>query len=271
MNLLHISDLHFNSGSYSVEPHKIEEGLINLINRNKQDDKEFYLLVSGDITTAGKNDGFNEAKIFFENIIKKTNIKKENFLVCPGNHDISAESFKEFDKFSYGIRQDYKFTFEENNSNLLIDNEKCFLSINTSYHLDHKFGKIDIEQLSRLLKENEEVIGSAKIKIIFFHHHLLNILDDDNSATKNAYNFFHMINKYKFNFIFHGHQHARQLFDINNIKINSISALLDNRASSNLVALYELNDTEITSKEEYVYLKDEMNEDGTRGSYKKVC
>jgi len=92
------------------------------------------------------------------------------------------------------------------------------------------------------------------MKIIFFHHHLLNILDDDNSAIKNAYNFFNLIDKYKFNFIFHGHQHARQLFNINNIKINSISALLDNRASSNLVALYELNNMEITSKEEYVYL-----------------
>ncbi len=270
MNLLHISDLHFNSGSYSVEPHKIEEGLINLINHNKQSDKEFYLLVSGDITTVGKSDGFNEAKTFFENIIKKTNIKKENFLVCPGNHDISTESFKEFDKFSYGIRQDDKFTFEKNNSNLFIDNEKCFLSINTSYHLDHKFGKIDIEQLSQLLKKHEKVIGSAKIKIIFFHHHLLNILDNDNSAIKNAYQFFHMINKYKFNFIFHGHQHARQLFDINNIKINTISALLDNRASSNLVACYEFKENNIIKKEEYVYLKDEINENGTSGSYKKI-
>jgi len=54
MNLLHISDLHFNSGSYGVEPYKIEKGLINLINCNKQDNKEFYILVSGDITTVGK-------------------------------------------------------------------------------------------------------------------------------------------------------------------------------------------------------------------------
>lgn len=271
MKVLHISDLHFNSGSYHVEPYKIEKGLINLIKSKRDEEDGFYLIVSGDITTAGTTDGFSEAKSFFENILNETNIKKENFLVCPGNHDIANDSFEAFDSFSYGIRHDNVFTFKKNHSNIFFHDKNCFISINTSYHLDYKFGKIDISQLSKLLKENAQEINNSKIKIILFHHHLLNILDDDNSAIKNSYNFFHMINRFKFDFIFHGHQHARQLFDINNTKINSISALLDNRASSNLIAYYELEESSINIKEEYVYLKDEINEDGTRGSYKKIC
>ena len=275
MKFLHISDLHFDSGSYNVEPHKIRQGLIDLINNKKKSNEALYLLVSGDITTKGKRSGFKEAEIFFENILKTTEIKKEHFIVCPGNHDItedtSHKSFIEFDTFSYTIRQDNQFTFQSNSSNIFIDNEICFLSINTSYHLKHKFGKIDIYHLSQLLQSKKEEIRNAKIRIILFHHHLLNIQDDDDSAIKNAYNFFYLINKYNFSFIFHGHQHARQLFDINSIKINSISALLDRRTASNLIAYYEIEENKILTKEEYTYLKDEVNEDGTRGSYKKIC
>jgi len=118
MKVLHISDLHFNSGSYNVEPYRIEKGLINLIKSKKDEEDGFYLIVSGDITTAGTADGFSEAKSFFENILKETNIKKENFLICPGNHDIANNSFETFDSFSYGIRRDNVFTFKENHSNI---------------------------------------------------------------------------------------------------------------------------------------------------------
>jgi len=270
MKILHISDLHFNSGSYSEKPYKIQKSLVKLID-SKKNDENFYILVSGDITTAGNEGGFREAATFFKKILEETNISKEKFIVCPGNHDISSESFKKFDTFSYGIRRDKQMTFNEKSSNIFIENEICFLSINTSYHLDHTFGKIDIKQLSSILQEHKESIENCRTRIIIFHHHLLNILDDDNSAIKNSYNFFHLINQYNFSFIFHGHQHARQLFDINNIKINSISALLDTRAASNLIAYYEIGDNEVLLKEEYTYIKDEVNEDGTRGSYKKIC
>lgn len=231
----------------------------------------FYLLVSGDISFKGNKEGFSDAKLFFENIIKKAKLKKKNFLVCPGNHDISSGSFSNFSKFSYALRKDNKFSFKEENSSIYFNNDKCFLAINTSYHLEHKFGKIDIDGLANLLKKNKQRIKESNTKIIFLHHHILNILDDDNSAIKNAYNFFYMIEKHGFKFIFHGHQHARQLFDINNIKINSISSLLEARTESNLVALYNITNEKIDKKDEFVFLKDEIKENGKRGRYKKVC
>ena len=269
MQLLHISDPHFSSNSYNIEPYKIQEGLIELISDKVEDYDDFYLLITGDITFQGKQKGFEEAIIFFENIIKKTELKNTNVLACPGNHDISHDGL--FDTFSYAIRKDRKFMFKDNSCNIVFDNNHCFLAINSSYHLDYKFGRIDMHSLSQLLEENKEKIQNADTKIIFFHHHILNILDDDDSAIKNAYNFFHMIEQHNFDFLFHGHQHARQLFDINQIKINSISSLLEKRTTSNLVAFYKINNNLIEEKEEYVFMKDEMKENGQRGRYKKIC
>lgn len=272
MQLLHISDLHFSSGSYNIEPHKVVDGLIELIQNKVSEYENFYLLVTGDITFKGQESGFQEATSFFEKILKSTRSIKNNFLVCPGNHDISNDKkFDAFDVFSYSIRLDNTFTFKDNYCNIFFDNDYCFLAINTAYHLIPEYGKIDLQSLATLLEENKDKIKISKTRIVFFHHHILNILDDDNSSIKNSYNFFHMIEQYGFHFIFHGHQHAKQLFDINQIKINSISSLLEKRTASNLVAFYKIDNNTIQEKEEYIFMKDEIKENGERGRYKKLC
>ena len=80
-----------------------------------------------------------------------------------------------------------------------------------------------------------------------------------------------MLKQYNFNFLFHGHQHSRQLFKINNIQVNSTSSLLETRTNSNLIAYYEIRDVDDFVKEEYTFLKDETNSDGRQGSYRKIC
>ncbi|MDN5091061.1 metallophosphoesterase family protein [Aliarcobacter butzleri] len=275
MHLLHISDPHFSTEKYAVKAHNTLDGLIELI-KNIKKNKNLYILITGDITFKGKSIGFKEAKNFFKKLIEKTNLDRKRILICPGNHDISDDNniknFEGFNIFAYGLRRDniFKFTMDRTN-NIYFKDGNCFLSINSSYELNYKYGKIDISNLASLLKKKKDEISDSKMRIIFCHHHLLNLEDKDDSAIKNAYQFFELIKQYNFHFLFHGHQHAKQVLKINDIYINSVSSLLETRSVSNLIALYKIKKIDKFKRREYTYFKDETNKIGKRGRYRRLC
>lgn len=271
MHLLHISDPHFSAEEYNVEPYKAIEGLIELINK-KNEKKDFFILLTGDITSKGNKKGFELATNFFSNLFEKVGINPKNFIVCPGNHDYNEEEFEDFNAFTNNIRKDNVWEFNTSNSNrIYIKDNICFLSINTAHHFEHKHGKIDISNLENLLRSKYEEIEKTKIRIILCHHHILNLFEKDASAIKNSYQLFQLIKEYNFNFLFHGHQHAKQLFNINDIQVNSVSSLLETRTVSNLIAYYEIKDINNFIKEEYTFFNDETNSRGRQGSYRRLC
>lgn len=271
MHLLHISDPHFSTEEHQVEPYKILDGLTELINEKKEKE-DLFIVVTGDITYKGKEEGFKEAGTFFKQLFKDTSINPENFIVCPGNHDYNEkEQFDKFNIFTYTVRKDGEFSFDTSNSNrIYIKDDVCFLSINTAYHIERKYGKIDIDNLIKLLKSKSQEIEESRSRIILCHHHILNLLDKDDSAIKNSYQLFELLKQYNFHFLFHGHQHAKQLFNINDIHVNSISSLLETRTVSNLIAYYEIDDKNNFRKEEYMFFKDETNSQGSQGRYRKL-
>lgn len=274
MKLLHLSDPHFGLDSYFVQPHIVKRELIRFIQDQMAGlPSEFYLMITGDIVFKGNNTSFDMAKAFFTDIITQTNILRENILVCPGNHDICNCSLNDFSIFSYSMRRDNKFSFEKNTSEIFFKGDICFLGINTVYSLEYKYGKVDLASLDDVLTQHKDTINQSKMRVVFFHHHILNMLDQDDSAIKNAYQLFHMLALHKFNFVFHGHQHAKQLFNINEINVHSISSLLDKNAKSNLISLYSINTTtgKLLNRDEFSFSQDEINSDGTRGRYKKSC
>ena len=272
MHLLHISDPHFTAEKYNVEPHKALEGLVELINK-KSEGEDLFVLLTGDITSKGNKKGFEKATDFFKSLFERLKINSKNFIVCPGNHDCNTEKhFGDFNTFSYSIREDHQLEFDITNSNrIYIKDDICFLSINTAYQLEKNFGKVNIDNLHDLLIKKSDGINRAKIRIVLCHHHILNLHDKDSSAIKNSYQLFELLKQYNFNFLFHGHQHSRQLFKINNIEVNSTSSLLETRTNSNLIAYYEIRDVDNFVKEEYTFLKDETNSNGRQGSYRKLC
>lgn len=272
MKILHISDTHFSTKEYQVEPRKISNGLIELINE-KEIGEDFFIVVTGDITFKGELKGFTEAGNFFNDLFVGTAINTKNFIVCPGNHDYDIDKeFTNFNTFVYGVRKDHQFDFNTSNPNkIYIKEDFCFLSINTAHHLEHTHGKVDIYNLAVLLEKEKSNIENSKYRIVIFHHNILNLLDTDNSAIKNSYQLFELLKQYNFHFLFHGHQHAKQLFNINGIHVNSISSLLETRTVSNLVAYYEIKDKDDFIKEEYTFLKDETNLQGKQGRYRKLC
>ena len=266
MKLLHISDPHFHSDSLSIYPHHIKQPLINLINEQIQDKSNFYLLLTGDITIQGQKEGYEQAQYFFNDVIAQTGLNPKNIILCPGNHDISEKSFKNFDAFAYALRQDNVFTFSDSNSKLLLTENACFLSINSAYYLNHKFGLVDIINLNKTLSENEDSFTQKETKIAVIHHHFLNVHDTDTSVIRNGYQTVDALSI--FNFIFHGHQHTRQKYSINNIQIKGVSSPTESRSFSNVIAFYDIDINNVLSIEEYTFSKDSMTS-GIMGRFVK--
>jgi 3',5'-cyclic AMP phosphodiesterase CpdA len=257
MKLLHISDPHFHSDSLSIYPHQIKQPLIDLINEEVSDKSNFYLLLTGDITIQGQKEGYEQAKHFFKDVITQTQINPKNIILCPGNHDIQKiEHFTGFDSFSYALRQDDTFTFSEENNRIYMTDHVCFIAINSSYRFDHKYGYIDINNLSDIIDINSSSISTKPTKIAITHHHFLNVLHDDTSVIRNGYQTVDALSD--FNFIFHGHQHTRQKYDINNIQIKGISSPTESRSFSNVIAFYDIDNDNVLSIEEYTFSKDTM-------------
>lgn len=266
MKLLHISDPHFHSDSLSIYPHQIKQPLIDLINKEVSDKSDFYLLLTGDITIQGQKEGYNQATNFFKDVITQTGLNPNNIILCPGNHDISEKSFKNFDAFTYSLRQDQTFTFSESNNNLLFTEKACFLSINSAYYLNHKFGLVDIKNLHDILSEKSDNIAEKETKIAIIHHHFLNVQHEDISLIRNSYEALNVLSN--FDFIFHGHQHTRQKYTINGIQIKGTSSPTEGRSLSNIIALYEIGEENSLSFSEFIFSKDEPN-NGKMGRFIK--
>lgn len=103
MNILHITDLHYNSRSYEKlnQERLIEKLCHRLENLESKIDLVFF---TGDLVFNGSNaDDFAEARtIFLDKINSALNLSSENILMCPGNHDMDrsgkSEALEEFYK-----------------------------------------------------------------------------------------------------------------------------------------------------------------------------
>lgn len=269
MKIIHLSDLHFNSDAYAVWPHAIVEPLSRLVNSEKDQDNNIFLIISGDITTKGDESGFSKALTFLKEVINDR-IDKKNIILCPGNHDISATNdFSCFNSFSYSLRGDDVFTFDIlKTAAIHFVDTNCFLSLNSSQHMDKKYGLVDIGAIQKILLENKAKINDSDNKIAIVHHHFLGAYNDDISTIRNAYQMLNLLEEFGFNYIFHGHQHMRQAYSFNNIKIKGMSSMMATGALSNCVGIYTTGEG-IDCFNDYFYLKDKIR-GGVFGEFTKI-
>ncbi len=91
MNILHISDYHFDGSSTRIVDNVIREIVISLKAKNKKVD---FILFTGDLVHSGTITGhFEQAqKKLFDYLCEQLNVPKCNVIFCPGNHDIDRES-----------------------------------------------------------------------------------------------------------------------------------------------------------------------------------
>jgi 3',5'-cyclic AMP phosphodiesterase CpdA len=204
--LIHITDPHFGSKAETYNPEKLKKALIEKIN-NIKDEK--ILIISGDITYQGSADGYTKAQNFFTHIIDECSISNKHVIACPGNHDIRKENnnFESFDSFIYALRKDDRNCVQERAENVIYLNNTAFLIANSSYHLDHQYGLISNSTIQKIEQESEQFKESA-FRVFITHHHLLNIYHKDTSTIRNAHELIHALDKHKFNYYLHGHQHS---------------------------------------------------------------
>lgn len=94
MILLHLSDIHFgrDNPNYSVKgefanKRQILKDLIVSISNNAM--KPDHIVVTGDIAWFGKKDDFDEALLWFKELLNATGLSGSDITFCPGNHDVN--------------------------------------------------------------------------------------------------------------------------------------------------------------------------------------
>ena len=87
IRVLHLSDLHF-TGNTSPQAHLVP--LLQDI-RNGEFlgfDTVEYLVISGDMTDRGSDDGLDKAREFIEQLIEELGLSAQRCILVPGNHDV---------------------------------------------------------------------------------------------------------------------------------------------------------------------------------------
>ncbi|MSN26318.1 MAG: hypothetical protein GJV46_10680 [Geobacter sp.] len=264
-NIIHISDIHCGASGKNIQEAEIICGIQQLF--SEIGDPECILLVTGDIAFQGDLNSYTIATRFFKTLFGTVPFKRENVLLCPGNHDIIANGqryFKDFESFAYGVRGDNICSYKSDSVSIVSNNGILFIGINTAYRLDHKYGYVDIAELDRVLRiKNDE-----KIRVAYFHHHILNINEQDQSVIRNAYELLLLLDKYKFNYLFHGHQHFSQRFPFGSSHMYcfGVRTVSFNGAVTG-INTYQILPDRIIYKE-FVHLKDNVKY-GRLGGY--VC
>lgn len=217
MNIIHLSDIHFGNPGSTFHHRKVAERLAGFINEQGCDS---ILAISGDITFQGQKEGYDQGLDFFDVLFSKCGLERNNVIACPGNHDISSNSFNDFDRFIYSIRRDDQLSFSGHGLNVIEFDNVVFLILNTAYHVDHSYGLVDQSVLGDCpFGQYEE-----KIKVAMFHHHILGQFHSDTSAIRNSYNLVQWLVSNNVSYVFHGHQHSEQDYMIgaNGMRVFSV-------------------------------------------------
>lgn len=94
MIILHLSDIHFgrDNPKYGVEgdfkkKEEILQDLLCSIRDNAM--KPDHIIVTGDVAWFGKKEDFDEALLWFKDLLDVTNLSGSDITFCPGNHDVN--------------------------------------------------------------------------------------------------------------------------------------------------------------------------------------
>ena len=222
--ILNLSDIHISSEE------DVSRYLLQLktdLKSTKKIKEMDYIILSGDITNKASKEEFKLAKNFITEISKSLNIKNENIIIVPGNHDLDwnyckqavddegnildkdlyNEKFKNFNEYFYKPVCNREYSLDPSNQYeiKIYDNDKLiFLELNSSWKIDHinKYrSSININALSNglaILLEDDNY--DDYIKIAVFHHPVLGKDQMNND-------FLDILIAQGFKICFHGHIH----------------------------------------------------------------
>ena len=94
MVILHLSDIHFGrdnpeykvNGEFQNKKQILQDLLISIRNSSIKPD---HIIVTGDMAWYGKKVDFDEALVWFRELLDVTKLSGSNLTFCPGNHDVN--------------------------------------------------------------------------------------------------------------------------------------------------------------------------------------
>lgn len=249
-SVIQLSDLHFGAGGENVHsPTALVEQVAELAQKLNNP----IILASGDITFKAGNSGYEEAGHFFEQLRNATGLERKRFLFCPGNHDCHAtDHFKAFDSFTYRIRRDDACTFSDSPCRAVTLDGLIFVLMNSVYHLDHKYGLVDVKALRRT------EIADPQNTAVISHHHLIPTDQHDTSTTRNSYDLLTALDDMGIPVLLHGHQHVTKGLRVGKTPVHVVGVNSFNfafRGGQNAVGVLEWQDGSVKFTRR-IYLND---------------
>lgn len=257
LKILHLSDLHI--GETCDYTGLILQKIIYSLRMNKEENID-VIIVTGDIFNSSSDDDNFNTRLTFEDKLEKAlaffnglfddiknlsnnNLKREDILFVPGNHDLSRkdqfDTWKLYTSFLAKFYGDNTFS-KLYDSNLMItkeDNHKkfLFLGLNSNYYdkigneykecIDYK----QIQSVDNLLNgENNKYLDYYKIA--FFHHPFYifpeNVIDEKKGTLANLTEFTKKLTDWEIKLVLHGHKHlgGTSLIGENGAQIQAIAA-----------------------------------------------
>ncbi|MFT3661835.1 MAG: metallophosphoesterase [Gordonia sp. (in: high G+C Gram-positive bacteria)] len=242
--VLHISDLHFGTdhGYFPSNPKDIyppNELLPTIINA-LGDRRPACLVVSGDLTTRGEEEGFAAAELFLEKLSSELELNSNAVIVIPGNHDIRLDDgqpkdfgnealFRRSLKLIYGTSKDVPLERVHD----VRDSEGHHYLIGTvnSSRPRHRetmdYGYVGAdrsEPVFQTIRERSKTVRGRVWSAVTLHHHVLPGPTVDTpeggrpiSLTINAGQLVSLAQRYGVEAFMHGHQHLPFIGEVGRI------------------------------------------------------
>lgn len=237
--------------------------------------KDFYLLVSGDIADSSEEDEYKSALQFLQMIMTKLNITKDKVIIVPGNHDINRYTCREAIRNGDGTKKAYEY-FDEKyklfsdfykkiKNNDFIGNQQivdylgfddegfCIIGVNSNYKIDHNGGNgyVNVADFKKEMNTLYTRYPKAQdfVKVAVFHHNMTNNYEKDCSSygafdKDNWLDFKDVLIEYNFRLVLFGNQHTRSSGQIDEQLYYCDSGSLGKKDPSSSFKLYEVDRSE---------------------------
>jgi 3',5'-cyclic AMP phosphodiesterase CpdA len=197
LRLLHVSDIHAKPGDpfdrYNVEIKQALDGA-----------PVDFIAATGDLGLKGKDAEY--AATFLLSLATELGLTASSIVCCPGNHDISSKAspgrFAGYLRAMTKLYGDPSGADPTDGSSHKIYDTVGFVSINSAFHGDYTFGRVDLDAVERSL----DAIASVETKIVLVHHHLISTILEE-SEIKNAYELLRLLTARRVKAVLHGHRH----------------------------------------------------------------
>lgn len=247
--IIHISDLHvmlptfrnlepkkeikswFNTNNNDLDVERYLDKFIEIIKSTYDEDYDFSILVTGDITDEAQDEEFSKATEIINRLKSELNVNNDNLLIVPGDHDVNWRDcenafesddrqkksylYKEkYNRFSNFYKEIYETDFDYEKvilKEIIIENI-VFIGMNSNYKIDFCGGngfikkKQLIEELSQI---KEKYNGYSKIAV--FHHNITPFYQNNTNGQwdkDNRIEVLEVLKSFQFKVVMFGNEHT---------------------------------------------------------------